>query len=240
MMRGKSPLRADERVELMGGSEDEEEGGVDYDTALARAGYGRFHYWLMLVCGWANASDAVEIIAISFLLPAAECELELSPARKGWLSAVLFIGMMLGGYVWGSLGDTIGRRAVLINAMVVNAVAGLLSSFSQTFHTFLFLRFVSGVGVGGSIPVVWSYFAEFQPSHRRGGALSVLASFWMVGNVTVAGLAWLVIPRQIDCNIFGLHYNSWRIFVALAAVPSGLVAVALFSLPESPRFLLRD
>ena len=63
-------------------------------------------------------------------------------------------------------------RRVLINAMLVNAVAGLLSSFSQEF---LLMRFLSGVGVGGSIPVVWCYYAEFQPSSRRGAALSVPA-----------------------------------------------------------------
>ncbi len=36
--------------------------------------------------------------------------------------------------------------------------------------------------VGGSIPVVWTYFAEFQPANRRGGALSFLATFWMVSS----------------------------------------------------------
>ncbi len=41
--------------------------------------------------------------------------------------------------------------------------------------------------VGGSIPIVWSYFGEFQPKARRGSMLSWLAAFWMVGNVTVAG-----------------------------------------------------
>ena len=51
--------------------------------------------------------------------------------------------------------------------------------------------------VGGSIPLVWTYFAEFQPAARRGGALSVLATFWMVGNVVVAGLAWAIIPHQV-------------------------------------------
>ena len=120
--------------------------GTDYETALGLTGYGVFHYWLMLVCGWANASDAVEILCISFLLPSAECDLQLTPARKGWLSAILFVGMMLGGYVWGSLGDTIGRRRVLMNAMIVNAVAGFISSFSQDYYFFLLLRFISGVG----------------------------------------------------------------------------------------------
>ena len=90
----------------------------DFESALELAGYGRFHYWLAFICGWANASDAVEILCISFLLPSAgsvhslknlsflllyfsECDLELTPARKGWLSAILFVGMMIGGrLIW--------------------------------------------------------------------------------------------------------------------------------------------
>ena len=58
--------------------------------------------------------------------------------------------------------------------------------------------------MGGSIPLVWTYFAEFQPSTKRGGALSLLASFWMIGNITVAGLAWAIIPHQ-------LAWDSWRV-----------------------------
>jgi VNT family MFS transporter (synaptic vesicle glycoprotein 2) len=92
--------------------------------------------------------------------------------------------------------------------------------------------------VGGSIPVVWTYFGEFQPAARRGAACSVLASFWMVGNVAVAALAWAVIPHNIgwsDPDSF--QFNSWRVFVALCALPSLLVAAALVRLPESPQFL---
>ena len=48
-----------------------DEDGHDYDSALELAGYGRFHYWLAFICGWANASDAIEILCISFLLPSA-------------------------------------------------------------------------------------------------------------------------------------------------------------------------
>jgi len=252
MMRGSKNPRFEEGQETKillnsPGSEDDtdnsveydSDSGVDYDTAIDKAGYGKFHYWLLWVCGWANASDAVEILCISFLLPSAECDLALTPARKGWLSAILFVGMMIGGYIWGSLGDSLGRKRVLINAMIVNTVAGFLSSFSQDFYFFMLLRFISGVGVGGSIPVVWTYFAEFQPSNKRGAALSILASFWMVGNLTVAGLAWAIIPHQVGWDDpDGFKYNSWRIFVAVSALPSLFVSISLFSLPESPKFLL--
>ncbi len=48
---------------------------------------------MLIVCGWANASDAIEVLCVSFLLPAAECDLKLTASDKGWLSAVVFLGM---------------------------------------------------------------------------------------------------------------------------------------------------
>ena len=60
---------------------------------------------------------------------------------------------------------------------------GLLSAFAGSFEFFTFSRFLSGLGVGGSIPVVWSYFAEFQIARNRGTMLSLLACSWMVGNI---------------------------------------------------------
>eukprot|EP00095_Tigriopus_kingsejongensis_P000777 maker-scaffold67_size430214-snap-gene-1.18 protein:Tk00777 transcript:maker-scaffold67_size430214-snap-gene-1.18-mRNA-1 annotation:"hypothetical protein DAPPUDRAFT_304078" len=214
---------------------------ADYEEAIAAAGYGRFHYWFLFVCGWANASDAVEVLCISFLLPAAQCDLQLTSSDKGWLSAILFVGMLIGGYIWGSLGDSFGRKKILIVAMFVNALCGFISSLAQTKAVFFTFRFLSGVGVGGSIPIVWSYFAEFQPKQNRGGMLSFLAAFWMVGNVVVAGIAWAIIPADIgydtdDPNEF--EYNSWRIFVLVCGLPALLVGVALFWFPESPKFLL--
>jgi len=213
---------------------------ADYETAISSAGFGKFHYWLLFVCGWANASDAVEILCISFVLPAATCDFALTSEDKGWLSAILFIGMLIGGYIWGSVGDILGRRKTLIIAMIVNAVFGIGSSLSQQKWQFFVMRFFSGLGVGGSIPLVWTYFGEFQCKSRRGRMLSALAAFWMIGNVTVAGLAWAIIPYQLgtDADSTGFKFNSWRIFVTVCGIPAVLVTIALVFLPESPKFLL--
>jgi len=214
---------------------------VDYETAISNAGFGRFHYWLLFVCGWANASDAVEILCISFVLPAATCDFDLTSEDKGWLSAILFIGMLIGGYCWGSVGDTLGRRKTLIIAMVINAIFGIGSSLCQKKSAFFVMRFFSGLGVGGSIPLVWSYFAEFQSKSLRGRMLSALAAFWMIGNISVAALAWIIIPNNFgtdNTSSNGFKFNSWRIFVAVCGIPAVLVTIALVFLPESPKFLL--
>ncbi|TRY68645.1 hypothetical protein TCAL_07687 [Tigriopus californicus] len=223
-------------------SNDQSEPDVaDYEAAITASSYGKFHYWFLFVCGWANAADAVEVLCISFLLPSAQCDLRLTSVDKGWLTAILFIGMLVGGYIWGTLGDSFGRKRVLIAAMLVNAFCGFFSSLAQEKIVFFVFRFLSGVGVGGSIPIVWSYFAEFQPKSRRGGMLSFLAAFWMVGNVVVAGIAWLVIPADIGYNTDDpneFEYNSWRIFVLICGLPALLVAFGLCWFPESPKFLL--
>jgi len=230
--------RHESKLLLKNFDSDSDDESVNYEEGIRQTGYGKFHYLLLAICGWANASDAIEMIAVSFLLPSAECDLDMNSARKGWVTSSMFIGIMIGGYIWGSLGDSLGRRNCLIYAMVLNALAGAGSSLAQEYYVFLLMRFISGLGVGGSIPLVWTYFAEFQPMQKRGGALSFLASFWMVGNVTVAGLAWLIIPNHLGIEEGSFKYNSWRIFTLLSAVPSLLVAFSLMFLPKSPKFLL--
>ncbi|XP_032401425.1 synaptic vesicle glycoprotein 2B [Xiphophorus hellerii] len=213
---------------------------LTYEEAVEEAGFGLFHWLLLAVCGWANASDAVEILCVSFLLPTARCNLQLSSSDMGLLTASIFLGMMVGGYMWGYLADQRGRRKVLVVSLTVNGLFGGLASAAPWFWLFLLLRFISGIGVGGSIPVIFSYFSEFMPRLRRGAMISALATFWMAGNILAAGLAWLVIPRTWARFSLGkLDFQSWRLFVVLCSVPSTSSAV-LFKLlmPESPKFLM--
>lgn len=58
----------------------------------------------------------------------------------------------------------------------------------------VFVKFNISYSLGGSGPVIWSYFAEFQPKSKRGSMLSFMAAFWTFGNLIVAGMAWLIIP----------------------------------------------
>ncbi len=58
------------------------------------AGYGRFHYTLLALCGWALSSDAIEVLAISFILPPATCDLNMSNSDKGLLNSSVFLGTL--------------------------------------------------------------------------------------------------------------------------------------------------
>lgn len=200
--------------------------------------YGKFHYFLLTVCGFVSTSEEMDVISMSFILPSAQCDLKLDTQAKGWLNSIIFIGMMAGAYAWGSVADALGRRKVLIAISFMNALCIVASSFSQSYELFMFFRFLNGAALGGSGPVIWSYFAEFQPKSKRGSMLSFMAAFWTLGNLFVAGLAWLIIPQDIGITSAAFTYNSWRIFLLICAAPSFIVAGLLLLLPESPKYLL--
>ena len=66
--------------------------------------------------------------------------------EEGILDGVIFAGMMVGGYFWGSISDIVGRRSCLITSLTVNGIFGFASSLSPHYIAFLFFRFMSGVG----------------------------------------------------------------------------------------------
>ena len=71
-------------------SDDESWRTKDYEDALQCADFGRFQYILAMICGWANASDAVEILSVSFILSPAQCAIGLTSSEKGVLNSIVF------------------------------------------------------------------------------------------------------------------------------------------------------
>lgn len=244
-----SPLLSslDVKVPVLEGSVTE---SPRFDDAVESVGVGLFHVLLILVAGWALASDSVEVQCISFVTPELDGkddhDLNPSSVQKGALDAVIFLGMMVGGYFWGSWSDVAGRRSCLITSLTFNGAFGLASAFSPNYPWFLAFRFLSGVGVGGSIPVAFSYFCEFFTKKNRGPFVIILAMFWVVGSVFVALLAWAVIgttennaPGEgpFHSRLGSIHISAWRVYIMLCTFPCISAAIALVFMPESPSFL---
>lgn len=125
-------------------------GGVvkEYEIALEHLGFGLFHILLLLISGTALLSDAIEILSISFVLPVLNRpeEYGAKDTEEAVLSSIIFVGMLFGSYVWGSLADIIGRRTSVVSSLTVSAVFGMISAFSPWFWLFVVLRFFSGFG----------------------------------------------------------------------------------------------
>jgi putative MFS transporter len=200
---------------------------VSYDRALEQVGYGRFQRRLLWICGLGWAADAMEVMLISFALPAMGAEWSLGAAKKGLLATAIFVGMFVGALFWGRLADRIGRKGAFVATIAVDSIFGLASAFAPSFPVFLALRALTGFGVGGTLPVDYGMFTEYVPAQDRGKRLVLLESFWALGTVAAAGMAWLIVPRL-----------GWRALFAVSAVPGLLLFLVRSSVPESPRFLL--
>lgn len=110
---------------------------LSYDAALDLAGVGAFTTRMTLLCGLGNAADAVELLAVSLVLPAVGPDgrgaLRLSLPQMAALSSALFWGALVGTVAWGVLSDALGRRKALAAAMAVAGGFGLLSALTTTF-----------------------------------------------------------------------------------------------------------
>ncbi|KFO96679.1 Synaptic vesicle glycoprotein 2A, partial [Calypte anna] len=201
---------------------DKEELAQQYELILQECGHGRFQWSLYFVLGLALMADGVEVFVVGFVLPSAEKDMCLSDSNKGMLGLIVYLGMMVGAFVWGGLADRLGRRQCLLISLSVNSVFAFFSSFVQGYGTFLFCRLLSGVGIGGSIPIVFSYFSEFLAQEKRGEHLSWLCMFWMIGGIYASAMAWAIIPHYGWSFQMGSAYqfHSWRVFVLVCAFPS--------------------
>ncbi|XP_031722282.1 synaptic vesicle glycoprotein 2A-like [Anarrhichthys ocellatus] len=221
---------------------DQEELAQQYETILQECGHGRFQWTLYFVLGLALMADGVEIFVVGFVLPSAEKDMCLSEPNKSMLGLIVYFGMMVGAFLWGALADRIGRRQSLLISLSINSIFSFFSSFVQGYGTFLFCRLLSGVGIGGSIPIVFSYYSEFLSQEKRGEHLSWLCMFWMIGGIYASAMAWAIIPHYGWSFQMGSAYqfHSWRVFVLVCAFPSVAAIAALSAMPESPRFYLEN
>ncbi|XP_023671140.2 synaptic vesicle glycoprotein 2B-like [Paramormyrops kingsleyae] len=221
---------------------EEESLAEQYENIIEDCGHGRFQWTLFVVTGLALMADGVECFVVSFALPSAEKDMCLSNANKGMLGLIVYVGMLLGALVWGGLADKVGRRRSLINALAINCIFAFLSSFAQGYGSFLFLRLLSGFGIGGSVPIVYSYFSEFLSMEKRGEHLSWLCMFWMMGGMYASLTAWGIVPHYGWGFSMGseMQLHSWRVFVFVCALPAIAALTGLMFMPESPRFLLEN
>lgn len=196
------------------------------EEAIEAIGFGRFQRKLLLICGAGWAADAMEVLIIAFVIPAVMKEWGLTPQQAGVLGTAIFVGMLAGAWFWGTVSDYIGRKWGFQLTVLVDSVFGFLSALAPNFPLLVLLRALTGFGVGGTLPVDYSIFAEYLPKRVRGRYLVILESFWALGTIVAAGLAWLIVPRV-----------GWRWLLAISAVPGLIVYFIRRYVPESPRYL---
>ncbi|MHC1682638.1 MAG: MFS transporter [Clostridiaceae bacterium] len=174
--------------------------------------------------GW--LFDAMDQGMVSGVMAAIGKSWNLTPADLGLLGSASAVGMAVGAAVAGMVADKWGRRTVVTITLVLYGVASALSGFAPNFGMLLFLRFLTGLGLGGELPAASTLVSEFSPTKARGRMVVLLESFWAWGWIIAALIAYLLIP------VYG-----WRIGFILGGVPALYAAYLRRAIPESPLFL---
>ena len=147
-------------------------------------------------------------------------------AQNAQFVSVTFVGMMLGSFITGFLGDRYGRRFTYQANLIIFGLASVAAAFAPSMLVLILLRGVMGLGLGAELVVGYAAMTEFVPPQARGkwvGALSV----FVVTSLPFSALAsTLIIPR-----------SSWRAMFVLAGLGGLIVWYLRKALPESPRWL---
>ena len=139
-------------------------------------------------------------------------ELNDATARVGTqLTSVFLVGWAAGGFVFGMLGDRLGRSRTMVITILIYAIFTGLNGLVQTPTQYAVCRFIIAMGVGGEFAAGASLVAEVWPNRSRGMALGVLQSLSAVGNIAAA------------LTVLFLSSLSWRWVFAIGALPALLV-----------------
>ncbi|NNG21720.1 MFS transporter [Telluria aromaticivorans] len=204
---------------------------ITIEQGIQAAGVGKFQYRLFMIFGLVWMADAMQVLSIGFSAPSIARTFGIGMPQALQSGTFFFIGMLVGAFAFGRLADRIGRRPVLMAAVVLDACFGVASAFAPDFAWLLAFRFVTGIGVGGTLPVDYTMMAEFLPSDRRGRWLVLLESFWAVGTILLAILALLAAQRGDD---------AWRVIFLVTGLPALVGVVLRLYVPESPMYLNRS
>jgi len=195
---------------------------------LEKAPLSRFHYWLLLLGSLIYGFTAMNVMLIAAVLTPIikEFRLEQQPLTSGLLLSVGYLGMFVGALSCGILADHVGRKKTLLFTILTMTVFTALNSLAPDPVTMAFLRFLAGIGLGGSLPQPGVYVSEYIPAKYRGRFLGLIETSWVYGALLSLIFPYVLFPT------FG-----WRPTFLVTLVPIFLIPMVVFLAPESLRYL---
>ncbi|MDP8973541.1 MAG: sugar porter family MFS transporter [Actinomycetota bacterium] len=154
-------------------------------------------------------------------------DLELTPSLEGLVVASLLLGAAIGAACAGPLSDRLGRRNLILIAAILFAIGAIGAALSPNVAMLVLFRVVLGLAVGAAALIVPLYLSEIAPTEIRGAISSLNQLMITVGIL----LAFIV-------NALLANSEAWRWMLGLAVVPSVVLFIGMYFMPETPRWLV--
>ncbi|MEU5537936.1 aromatic acid/H+ symport family MFS transporter [Streptomyces sp. NPDC020362] len=184
---------------------------------------------VLALCWLAVFFDGMDVNIYGAVMPHLldDPRLGLSPALAGTVGSWTTFGMLLGALAAGTVTDWWGRKPLVTSSIVLFSLGSALCALAPDVAVFGAGRFVSGLGLGGLMPIGLAVVAEFAPPRRAALATGLMMTSYHAGGMAATGIGLAVAPE-----------HGWR-WVFWAGVLPALVAVPLVvaRLPESPGVL---
>lgn len=178
--------------------------------------------WVVLVSAFIiYLFDALEIAILAFALPAVSQEFGLEPVQGGMLATATLLGMGVSGPVMGWFADNKGRKFALNLCLTVFILLTAAVYFVPNYASFLVLRFLAGIGLGGVWSIISAFVVETWPARQRGKAVAFVLSSFPIGGVLAAQFASWMMP-------------NWRVMFLAAGLSAIFpLLLSIFVLRES-------
>ena len=153
----------------------------------------------------------------------------------GWATSSALLGCIIGGAIAGLASNRLGRKRAMIAAALLFLSGAIGTALPNQLIVFVLFRIVGGIGVGMASMLSPMYIAEIAPAAIRGRLVSWNQFAIIFGMLVVYFVNWGI---ALQGNESWLNTTGWRWMFASGAIPSFLFLVALFFIPESPRWLM--
>jgi AAHS family 4-hydroxybenzoate transporter-like MFS transporter len=200
---------------------------VNLSELLENSAVGPLQIRVFALCMICLIMDGFDVQAMGYVAPAVLRDFGAPGPALGPVFSMANVGVLVGSLLFSMLADKIGRRPVIIGATLWFSVMTIATGFAQNLDQLLWLRFISGLGLGCIIPNATALVGEFSPKRSR-VTLTMGITVGFTAGAAVGGFValWLI-------PLFG-----WRsVFYVGGAVPLVIAVAMYFSLPESLQFL---
>ena len=188
---------------------------------------------IIVSCMLGFALDLYDVLILPFLMSAIQHSLTMTLTEVASITSLTLVGSVIGGALFGWMGDRLGRKTSLQLTLGLFAIGSLLSAFSHSYLVLASLRFVTGIGLGGEWGAGMVLFNEAWNPRRRG-----------LGSAAIQGSAVLASASASIVAIWALTTFSaelgWRVGLLTGGAPIILMVVIRIWMPESKAWLAFD